>query len=175
MSCLWPAPCAFLRVLAPRCSSPPRGRSFELRLHPQLLPAVPSGVALPLLVPCLSAHPSSSLVWQRMRRLKSLATACIILLCLGDVFAVSGTSIAFRSCTKLASASGQTVQNHLFPCEELSYPYGPALCGAAAANRTFPGWGAGGLLRLCPHAAWCPPQGCVSHWICFLLRSALRS
>ena len=114
-SCLRPALRAFLRVLAPQRSSLPRERGLEPRLHPELLPAVPSGMALPLLISFLSTHPSASLVWQRMKRLKSLATVCIILLCLGAVFAVSGNSVAFRSCTKLASPWGQTVQNHLFP------------------------------------------------------------
>lgn len=47
--------------------------------------------------------------------------------------------------------------------------------GAVAADGSPLVWGAGGLVRLCLGAAWCPPRDCVSHWSCFLLRSALRN
>lgn len=43
-------------------------------------------------------------------------------------FCVLGNSVVFKSCSKLPSALGQTVQNHLFPLEEPCYHYGPCSC-----------------------------------------------
>lgn len=74
---------------------------------------MPSGMALPLIIPFRTSFCFADVA--ENEKAEVLGYCVYNFAVFGSSFCSLRNQCCFRSCTKLASALGQTVQNHLFP------------------------------------------------------------